>query len=129
MRDRPHAGGAVATAILRDKSRGRHSTRGRDATKWQRLSLHYRKHHPLCEQCARENRVSAAHAVDHIVPHRGRAELLFDTSNLQSLCETCHNAHKQSIERRGYDKTIGIDGFPSDNKHPFNQKIIKDRGD
>jgi 5-methylcytosine-specific restriction protein A len=30
--------------------------------------------------------------VDHIIPHRGDQRLLFDPSNLQGLCHTCHSA-------------------------------------
>lgn len=29
--------------------------------------------------------------VDHIVPHRGDPELLYDEANLQSLCHECHS--------------------------------------
>jgi hypothetical protein len=37
---------------------------------------------------------------------------------LQSLCAHCHSSRKQSIERRGYDTAVGIDGWPIDPRHP-----------
>ena len=61
--------------------------RGPDSTKWDRLSLHYRKHHPLCEMCLREGKITEAYAVDHITPHRGNPRLLFDVTNLQAICQ------------------------------------------
>lgn len=36
---------------------------------------------------------------DHIRPHRGDRDLFFDAGNLQCLCATCHNRHKQREER------------------------------
>lgn len=46
--------------------------------------------HPLCAECEREFRVTAASEVDHIVPLAdGGAD---DESNYQSLCEACHKA-------------------------------------
>jgi hypothetical protein len=34
------------------------------------------------------------------------------------MCASCHNNVKQAVEVRGYDKTIGIDGLPTDPRHP-----------
>lgn len=46
--------------------------------------------HPLCDECERQGRLCAAVTPDHIVPlHLGGAD---DDSNLQSLCEPCHQA-------------------------------------
>src|SRR5262245_10070473 len=92
--------------------------KGADATRWNRMSVWWRRQHPLCAQCLAEGRVSAAHAVDHKIPHDGDPRLLFDVTNLQSLCQRCHDSWKQGLERRGYDKTIGVDGWPIDPEHP-----------
>jgi hypothetical protein len=62
------------------------------------------------------------------VPHQGNRQLLFDQKNLQSLCEHHHNAVKQGIERRGYDKAIGNDGWPIDPMHSVNKNFLHDRG-
>ncbi|NMF98398.1 HNH endonuclease [Aromatoleum toluolicum] len=46
--------------------------------------------HPLCVECEREFRVTAASEVDHIFPLAdGGAD---DESNFQSLCDGCHKA-------------------------------------
>src|SRR5262245_53777850 len=94
--------------------------KGSDSTWWDRTSRRYRQLHPLCERCLALGRVAAAYDVEHIIPHRGDRRLLMNHSNLQSLCERCHNAVKQGIESRGYDTAIGADGFPIDSNHPFN---------
>jgi len=95
---------------------------GTASTRWDALSKRYRKAYPLCAMCRKEGRISAAMVVDHIIPHKGDQSLLFDPSNLQSLCLNCHNARKQSIERMGYDRAVGEDGWPSDPKHPTNRR-------
>jgi 5-methylcytosine-specific restriction protein A len=53
--------------------------------------------HPLCVQCEAEGRVTLANEVDHIIPHRGDAELMWNENNLQSLCRT-HHATKTARE-------------------------------
>ena len=54
---------------------------------------------PLCVYCLRDNRVTAASVVDHIVPHRGDESLFKDPNNLQSLCKPCHDSLKAREER------------------------------
>jgi 5-methylcytosine-specific restriction endonuclease McrA len=48
--------------------------------------------------CGRIEGDSAQLVADHIVPHRGNPRLFFDLHNLQTLCKTCHDTHKQRIE-------------------------------
>lgn len=60
-------------------------------SKWRRLSKLYLKSHPLCAECQRHGKVTVAAVVDHIVPHRGNAQLMWSESNWQSLCKPCHN--------------------------------------
>lgn len=76
---------------------------------------------PTCEMCAEKNLVVAANVADHVTPHRGDYKL-FWFGKLQSLCEPCHNKSKQQIERRGYTTDIGLDGWPTDARHPVNAK-------
>ena len=70
--------------------------------------------------CKAEGRITPATVVDHIKPHKGDRALAFDPDNLQGLCKAHHDSAKQSEERRGYSKAVGLDGFPSDQRHPFN---------
>jgi 5-methylcytosine-specific restriction protein A len=67
-------------------------------------------------QAGRDHPRSAV--VHHLKPHKGDLELFFDLDNLQSVCWTCHSGDIQSMEARGYDSTIGVDGWPTDPKHP-----------
>lgn len=60
--------------------------------------------------------------VHHIKPHKGDADLFFDINNLQSVCWMHHSGIIQSTEHRGFDVTIGPDGWPDDPKHPANAK-------
>jgi 5-methylcytosine-specific restriction endonuclease McrA len=60
----------------------------------------------------KEGRLTLSTVVDHIRPHKGDVALFWDSNNLQTLCTGCHNAGKQSIEVRGYDKAVGMDGWP-----------------
>ena len=39
----------------------------------------------------KENKLTPATVVDHIIPHRGDRKLFWDESNWQSLCERHHN--------------------------------------
>lgn len=67
---------------------------------WIKLRDYKRQQNPLCEECERQGRVRAMHAVDHIRPRREWPELELEYDNLQSLCEHCHNAVKQREERK-----------------------------
>ena len=60
----------------------------------------------------------SAAVVNHIKPHRGNLELFWDPSNLEAVCKNCHDSDIQSREKLGYDKRIGNDGWPTDDKHP-----------
>ncbi len=50
---------------------------------------------------------------DHITPHHGIAALFWDENNIQTLCTTCHDIHKQRLERGFAPRVaIGEDGWP-----------------
>jgi 5-methylcytosine-specific restriction endonuclease McrA len=76
---------------------------------------------PLCRFCMARKKIVPASVVDHVKPHKGDDALFFDFNNTQSLCASCHNSAKQSEERLGYSKEIGLDGWPVDPRHPSNQ--------
>ena len=85
--------------------------------RWRNVRRRHLDRHPLCVMCAKEQRVTAATVVDHIVPHRGDMVLFWDQNNLQSLCKPHHDVTKQSLEKGGEGKaprpTIGLDGWPA----------------
>ena len=67
--------------------------------RWRKLRDWFIRAHPYCEECLKKGIMTLATDVDHIQPHKGDARLLFDVSNLQSLCHECHSR-----------KTAGEDG-------------------
>ncbi|QRQ99703.1 HNH endonuclease signature motif containing protein [Dyadobacter sandarakinus] len=53
---------------------------------------------PECQECERQDRLTLATQVDHIIPlEQGGAA--FEPDNLQSLCKRCHDA-KTAVENR-----------------------------
>jgi len=110
---------------------GRRSYRGYHLAAWQRRRGHQLRVFPLCATCLARGLLTPATVADHITPHRGDG-WAFWHSDLQSLCEYCHNSVKQRAEAkeqdRGgqrYEAKLGwrpgydYDGNPIDPRHPF----------
>jgi hypothetical protein len=85
--------------------------------RWQKRRRYQLQLQPLCEFCLARGKVVAATVVDHVEPHHGD-HLAFWTGKVQSLCAMCHSGAKATIEKRGYDRAIGPDGWPLDPRHP-----------
>jgi 5-methylcytosine-specific restriction protein A len=81
---------AIALRAQYDKRRGTSTERGYDA-RWRKLRLWFLNTHPLCAECGRKGILTAASVVDHVIPHKGDQQLLYDQNNLQSLCVSCHS--------------------------------------
>lgn len=71
---------------------------------WRRTRKLFLAGHPLCAECAKRGKVTAARVVDHIKPiNEGGAR--YDFMNLQGLCDSCHNkksgreAHKRNEKK------------------------------
>lgn len=58
---------------------------------------------PFCVECMKQGRYTPAEVVDHIRPHKGDAQLFFDTTNLQPLCKACHD-RKTASEDGGFGR-------------------------
>lgn len=67
--------------------------------KWRKLAKAYKAKHPLCVTCEANGYVTAVRVVDHKLRIKAGGAP-YDESNLQSLCEKCHNS-KSSREARG----------------------------
>lgn len=89
--------------------------------RWKRKRDLQLKRCPLCVYCQQQGRTTLATVVDHVIPHRGDRHLFWQ-GELQSLCVEHHSSSKQSEERRGYARAVGIDGVPIDPLHPVNMK-------
>jgi 5-methylcytosine-specific restriction endonuclease McrA len=82
-----------------------------------------------CRKCRKSNLLVPAREVDHIIPHRGNEELIWDRKNMQGLCRPCHSRKtlRENMRERGYQSkpkpTRGgdIHGMPLDPNHPWNQ--------
>ena len=100
----------------RDKpERDRDTDRQRDpairalykSARWQRARRMFLACHPLCAECQRQGRVSAANTVDHVTPHRGDPERFWDQDGWQPLCASCHS-RKTAAEDGGFgNRRIG----------------------
>lgn len=83
-----------------ERWRGTAASRGYDS-EWSRLRVQALKRDMyLCQSCLKDDRVTPAKDVDHIVPFTSVDDpRRTDIDNLQSLCRSCHNA-KTSTQRR-----------------------------
>ncbi len=81
--------------------------------------------HPLCENCLKHGRITAATVCDHVDPTSKLSAETFFAGPFQSLCDAkpyrCHSSAKQSEERLGYVKGATVDGRPTDANHPWNR--------
>ena len=75
---------------------------------------------PWCESCRRQGKSRPATVANHKVPHRGDRELFFH-GETESACAECHDAAIQREEIEGFRRDIGEDGWPEDERHPFNR--------
>lgn len=89
---------------------------------WRQIRYKRLVQYPLCKLCGDLGIVTAATVVDHIIPHRGSKALFFDSTNLQSLCEHCHNSIKQQQEKSGILRGCDAEGNPLDAMHPWFRK-------
>ena|SRR6266850_7183578 len=89
--------------------------------RWRDRARRQLQAHPLCAMCLEHGVVIPAQVADHVVPHHGDPQL-FWFGELQSVCKDHHDSTKQQIERSGFERTIGVDGWAVDPNHPSNRK-------
>lgn len=79
---------------------------------WEKLREYILSAEPLCRLCAAKGRVTLAEEVDHIRPKAdgGGDEI----ENLQPICRACHRAKGLADRGAAPRKTIGRDGWPTD---------------
>jgi 5-methylcytosine-specific restriction protein A len=83
-----------------ERARPTSSQRGYDK-RWRPLRDLFLSRNPLCVICRRQDRLTAATHVDHIIPHRMNDDLRLDWNNLQALCASCHS-RKTATEDGGF---------------------------
>jgi len=81
--------------------------------------------YPLCAECQKAGRVTAARVVHHLKPHKGDERVFRDRSQWESLCKSCHDKHTAE-EDGGFGNKAGVkkvssacgaDGLPVDGRH------------
>ena len=87
---------------LQDKKRGTAHQRGYGG-RWRKVREAHLKENPLCVECSKQNKVTAAIIVDHIVPHKMNYELMWDPNNHQSLCKY-HHDKKTATQDGGFGR-------------------------
>lgn len=87
---------------------------------WAARKRQQRAEHPLCELCLAEGVERLMSIVDHH-PRHGEDYEQFFRGPVRSLCKPHHDGQVQSDEARGYDQSIGVDGWPVSPDAPFNR--------
>ncbi len=88
---------------------------------WKDLRKQQLDKQPFCERHLKKGAYIVANVVNHKTPHKGDWKLFNDPANLESTCKHCHDTTIQYEEIHGFSKEIGADGWPVDDKHPFNK--------
>ena len=75
-----------------------------NTTVWRKLRMSYMKEHPVCEECIKNGKVTAADSIHHKKsPFKGNEvnwNLFLDPDNLESICRECHA--KVHAEEHGF---------------------------
>ena len=71
-----------------------------NSRKWRAFSKSYKERHPLCVKCEAKGIIVSSEVTDHIERVNSGGDI-YDESNLQALCKSCHNS-KSGREAHGY---------------------------
>jgi 5-methylcytosine-specific restriction endonuclease McrA len=61
-----------------------------NSPRWRKLRLMILNDSPLCIHCEKDRLITPATVCDHIIPIN-EGGLVWNESNIQTLCSTCHN--------------------------------------
>ncbi len=89
--------------------------------RWAKIRARQLQTHPLCQWCEAKGRIVAATVCHHDDPKQKNSPATFFLGPFTSLCAPCHDSMAQQIERIGYSKAVGEDGWPTDERHPVNR--------
>jgi len=100
----------LAEQRQRDKQRDKHYDKYKrnqqarafyHSKEWERIRLAVlSRDNFLCQECLKNKRITRAVIADHIVPLLVAWDKRLDMSNLQSLCQSCHNRKTAEDKRR-----------------------------
>lgn len=99
-----------------------------NSREWKELRIAKLRRQPLCERCLSQGRYVSAHVVHHIIPIEtahtmaDMKRLAFDFSNLQSLCDQCHNdIHNDA----GYHTREAVQQRANERMERWQDKVMK----
>lgn len=99
-----------------------------NSVRWKRLRTEKLRAKPLCEACEANGLSVLATDVHHVtpvesVPHQfGMEQLMFNLSNLQSLCHACHS----EIHRRAFNHSKeSVQANKKRDTERFEEKFLK----
>jgi len=84
---------------LRSRSDNKITRKIYDTQRWRRLSKRLRQQYPLCVLCLAKGINSITTCVDHIIELKDTTKHAYDLSNLQCICDSCHQK-KTADERK-----------------------------
>lgn len=87
-----------------DSRRGTAKERGY-TYRWRQARAAFLAECPLCRECEKAGRLTAATVVDHVVPHKGNDTLFWERGNWQPLCASCHSV-KTATEDGGFGNAV-----------------------
>ena len=80
---------------------------------WKRKSKCYRRDHPICERCIYLDQLTQRSceglSVHHIVSIENDSTLVYEDSNLLTLCNPCHGRYS-AMEREGKHMQVEDEG-------------------
>lgn len=104
--------------VLRIEARREDYERWYKTKRWQDVRAKQLQKHPLCSECELHGKITEATQVDHVRSHRGDEKLMWDETNLRSLCISCHS-------QKTWEETLGPPSqylYPSD--LPYSSKPL-----
>ena len=63
-----------------------------NSSEWHMLRNYLLAREPLCDMCIERERITPATTCHHIIDIVDAPDRRFDTKNIQTLCESCHNS-------------------------------------
>jgi len=87
--------------------------------RWQAIRRDQLQRHPLCEACAKRNRITPATVCNHLDKDSKATD--FFRGPFSSSCAPCHDAGEQKAESAGFSGEADADGWPISPLHPSNR--------
>lgn len=88
--------------------------------RWQAVRRSQLQAEPLCRACKAAGRTTPATVCNHL--DKASKATDFFAGPFSSLCAPCHDGGEQKAESAGFSAAAGLDGWPTDPRHPSNAR-------